>query len=262
MPLAKRWVSHKSDAKRRSKTIFSCALRDEGEAAFELVEIDRADSQEELDYMERYWIKRYQATESGYGYNIRDGGGHGKHSPESRRRMSAAQKAHPFKRRSPATEFKPGQTPHNKGKSHSAEARMKMSVSQRRCVAEGRVNGTKGTTFSPERRQRHSAMMKARYAAGAVPANKGLPMSETQKRLMSEARKGKSMPKTRRAVMCVETGERFDGIVVAAAHLALTRPVSAHSIHGSIVHALRRIRKDGNPCTAFGQHWKYVDSLP
>lgn len=53
---------------------------------------DNIESQEELDYWERYYIKEYDSTNNLKGYNIELGGnGHGKHSKKTLERMSKAQ---------------------------------------------------------------------------------------------------------------------------------------------------------------------------
>lgn len=47
-----------------------------------MTEIDSADSKEELDYLETYWIKFFNATNQSYGYNATTGGEGAKHNPE------------------------------------------------------------------------------------------------------------------------------------------------------------------------------------
>lgn len=84
----------------RSKIIR--ALAKYGFDNFRFFVIDFASTQKELDAKERFWIKIYNATVQGIGFNIQLGGfGIGKHSDETKRIMS---------------EKKKGKPAHNKGK--------------------------------------------------------------------------------------------------------------------------------------------------
>lgn len=54
--------------------------------------IDETNDKEELDKLEQYYIKKFHSLCSENGYNIELGGnGNGKHSPETRRKISVAQ---------------------------------------------------------------------------------------------------------------------------------------------------------------------------
>lgn len=50
------------------------AIRKYGLDSFVFEEIDRADSEEEMDYMECYWIAFYRTANRKYGYNVQTGG--------------------------------------------------------------------------------------------------------------------------------------------------------------------------------------------
>jgi putative endonuclease len=90
----------KGKYKARSKII--AAIAKYGINNFNWFVIDTAKSQSELDLKERFWISIYNSTVQGIGFNIQLGGfGHGKHSLETRKRIS---------------ESNMGRIPYNKGK--------------------------------------------------------------------------------------------------------------------------------------------------
>lgn len=60
------------------------AIKKYGEKYFSIVEIDSADCQDELNYLEKYWIKFYNSQNKQYGYNIMDGGDGARVSKERR----------------------------------------------------------------------------------------------------------------------------------------------------------------------------------
>lgn len=55
-------------------------------------EFDTAETQEELDEKEIYYIKLYKSTERKCGYNIMSGGKHSKHAEESKKKIGDAQR--------------------------------------------------------------------------------------------------------------------------------------------------------------------------
>ena len=66
-PLLKRWRQHISYANNvTSNTHFARAIRKYGSGGFIIETIDTANTQEELDEKERYWIAYYNSTVSGY----------------------------------------------------------------------------------------------------------------------------------------------------------------------------------------------------
>lgn len=70
-----RETKHYSDSKLFNKNCyFNKAIRKYGRNNFIWEEIDSADSFEELDYMEKYWIKFYSSNNRKYGYNLAEGG--------------------------------------------------------------------------------------------------------------------------------------------------------------------------------------------
>lgn len=64
-----------------------------GEEAFRVEKcFDTADTQEELDEKEIYYISLYRSTDRKYGYNIMSGGLHSKHAEESKQKIGDAQR--------------------------------------------------------------------------------------------------------------------------------------------------------------------------
>ena len=73
--LAKRWKRHVDTAKSGANYLISIAIRKYGEDNFTIEEIDTADSREELNEKEIYWISYYQSfTDRNKGYNMTSGG--------------------------------------------------------------------------------------------------------------------------------------------------------------------------------------------
>lgn len=69
------------------------AMRKYGLEHFHFEEIDTAETAEELDEKERYWIQYYHSCDTSFGYNMERGGNSvGKHSEETKRKISEAQK--------------------------------------------------------------------------------------------------------------------------------------------------------------------------
>ena len=71
-----------------------------------------------MDYLEKYLIAYYNATNPSFGYNVTSGGegtSGFKHSAETKAKLSAAKK---------------GSTPWNKGKKTSEEAKRKQSIAK------------------------------------------------------------------------------------------------------------------------------------
>jgi len=56
------------------RTLFQCALLDEGFENFTWEQIDIVETKEELDQKEKYWISFFKSNNKKYGYNSTDGG--------------------------------------------------------------------------------------------------------------------------------------------------------------------------------------------
>ncbi len=87
--LQKRKKTHFYYAKDKSRHYyFVNALRKYGLEGFIWEEIDIADSIDELNYLEKYWIRFYRADNKKYGYNSTKGGDGAALNMEARNKMS------------------------------------------------------------------------------------------------------------------------------------------------------------------------------
>lgn len=78
----------------RRNTYFHNAIHKYGEDNFVFEQIDSANSQEELDEKERYWIKYYNSNNKQCGYNLDEGGkSGGAKSPETKQKIGETTKA-------------------------------------------------------------------------------------------------------------------------------------------------------------------------
>lgn len=69
-----RFKRHISEAKPTSKSYIGRAIAKYGFENFTIEEIDTANTLEELNEKEKYWIKYYNSTDLNYGYNLTPGG--------------------------------------------------------------------------------------------------------------------------------------------------------------------------------------------
>ena len=86
-PIKDRWKRHLFDARNGSNYAIHAAIRKYGEINFEIDVIDTANSREELDFKEMYWIKTYNSI-SPNGYNLCEGGHSPRWTPEIREKLS------------------------------------------------------------------------------------------------------------------------------------------------------------------------------
>jgi group I intron endonuclease len=76
------------------------AIKLYGKDNFYYEEIMSCQTQEDADHFEKYFIQYYQSNDRELGYNLRIGGSNGRHSIESRDRMSKAKKGKPGRKQS------------------------------------------------------------------------------------------------------------------------------------------------------------------
>ena len=109
----RRKIEHRRDS-RKGKTRFYRAIQKHGFENFEWIVLRECQSKEELDETEQFFISFFIATDENYGYNLKDGGSVGRHSDETKKKMSEKGK---------------GRIPWNKGKTniYSEETRKAMS---------------------------------------------------------------------------------------------------------------------------------------
>ena len=155
------------------------AMQTCGKENFTIEIIDTAETIEELDEKEIYWIAKLDATNSGVGYNIAPGG----------------------KCQGRAL----GSVPWNKG--------VPMTEEQKKRVSESK----KGTIITEEQRAKISKSLKEAYQNGKHPVvrstkRKGIKASEETRKKISEANKKRDWSHLWKPIRCVETGEIFPSI--------------------------------------------------
>jgi group I intron endonuclease len=118
-----RWKRHNYAFSKnyKNKTAIHLALKKYGKENFTIEQIDTADSIEELNEKEKYWIATLN-TLSPHGYNLTDGGNNKTVSEETRLKMSLAQKG---KKTSDETRKKLSES--HKGHVMSDETKRKLS---------------------------------------------------------------------------------------------------------------------------------------
>ena len=145
--LAHRKACHRIQAvKRDRRGSFQLALLELGVNAFTWEQIDTAETAEELDAKEKYWIAHYDSMNPKRGYNNTDGGVKTTYSEATCRRISEALKG---KKRSKEICQKMSEAQKKRfqtqkgtmlGKKHSVEALVKMSEAQKRNMHLGEKN--------------------------------------------------------------------------------------------------------------------------
>lgn len=116
----------------KKTTLVSQALRKYGVENFQIEKIDSADTQEELNLKEKYWIKKYNSI-SPNGYNIHEGGLVNIPTEETRKKISETLKGR-FAGKNNPMYGKPspmkGKPSPMKGRKHSEETIEKMKNSR------------------------------------------------------------------------------------------------------------------------------------
>lgn len=92
--LAERWGRHVSKARRGDTSCrhLYAAIRKYGVESFEITLAAETWSQEQLDQLEKLFILAWHANDRKLGYNLKSGGSAGRHSDETRKRMSQTRK--------------------------------------------------------------------------------------------------------------------------------------------------------------------------
>jgi group I intron endonuclease len=136
--LVKRKAGHKYQAlKEDRRSTFQRALLDEGFDSFVWEEIDTAESPEELNEKEIYWIANYRSDDLDYGYNNQSGGIRPKHAERTKQllREKNTGRHHTEESRRKISEVQKGRIPWNKGifgaVKQSEETKKKHSLSGR-----------------------------------------------------------------------------------------------------------------------------------
>jgi group I intron endonuclease len=128
--LIARWSCHKYNSNTYNYPIY-LAMRKYGIENFQFIPVENFNTQPEADIAEKFWIDLLETKYRKFGYNIKDGGSHGKHSEESKSKMSLIKIG---KKASENTKLKfsklrSGNLNPNFGKTTSKEVRAKISKS-------------------------------------------------------------------------------------------------------------------------------------
>jgi group I intron endonuclease len=139
--LSKRWMEHTNESANNASGCrhLNSALCKYGPDSFEKQIVAETESKESLDNLEKLWIILLQTDNPLYGYNLKSGGSHGKHSEETKVRLSLAKAG-----RKMTPEVVANHHPFL-GKKHSAETRFKISEANK-----GENAPWFGKSFSPE----------------------------------------------------------------------------------------------------------------
>ena len=94
-PMCMRRRDHRQlafNSKKLRNDHFHLALRKYGKEAFEETVLCASLDKESLDKAEQYFINVFDSVDKSKGYNLKTGGSHGKHTEETKRKISEASK--------------------------------------------------------------------------------------------------------------------------------------------------------------------------
>lgn len=149
--IEKRWLAHKRLSKTDDGHLYS-AMRNYGLDNFTFSLICEV-PESALDQYEISYIKYYETTDPEKGYNKKDGGAKGRHSEESKKKMSESQKGvnHPLFGKPRSVETKNKMSESHKGKKMSEESKQKMSEAKKNMTDESKQKmseAKKGNQYS------------------------------------------------------------------------------------------------------------------
>lgn len=250
--LKARWQKHVNKAKhaRKYPTYIGYAIRKYGAEAFELLVLDHAQSREELDHKECFWMD-FLDTRAPSGFNLNGGGSHGMHSEITKQRISKAHK---------------GLISQLRGRARDPEITAK-------CVA---TRLERGNGYSPngiKRPEREIPVLcieTGQVFASRKEAAKFVqithPLSTIQgicANIIRAFRGGRSAygyrwkdlgsatrVRNKRKVICIETNQCFSSASEAERFMRLITKLGG---------CVRGALKDKRCRSAFGYHWKYVE---
>lgn len=133
------------------------AIKKYGTDKFQHILLTVCSTQEAADYWEDYFIKHYDSTNRNFGFNIKNGGSHGKHTEESKNKISEA----------------------HKGKLHSEETKNKLSEMQMGHIVSKETKSKmseskKGHVVSNETKKKMSEATKRQIKERGHPRSKNL----------------------------------------------------------------------------------------
>lgn len=121
-PIRTRFAVHKNLNKKGSIKLQN-AFNKYGKDNFKIELVTLTHTQSCADYWEQYFIKKYDSIS--FGYNLKDGGHHGKYSAEAKRKMSLARQGMKL-----SEETKKNISESSKGKIFSQKTRERISVAR------------------------------------------------------------------------------------------------------------------------------------
>lgn len=118
-----RWGEHWYGSHNNPRSRLQYSIRKYGKSNFHFAIVAEAESQDQLDHLERLWIICLNTLDKRHGYNLTSGGEHFTHTAETRAKIAAAGRGR--------TCVRPrGVDSPSYGRRMSAEARAKMSVAK------------------------------------------------------------------------------------------------------------------------------------
>lgn len=192
-------------------------------------------SKEEAIKVEQNLIVQYKSDDKRFGYNIQHGGYAGRHSDESKKKISEAHKGKKLseKHRKKLSEVRKGEGSYWYGKTFPEEIKNKLSEFR------------KGKKLSEEHKKQISEGMKGRMCSEDTKqkisnANRGKTHSEEHKKKISDVMK--------KQVLCVETDIIYESISDASEKTGI-------SLSG--ISAVCNGRRK----TSGGYHWKFYNTV-
>jgi hypothetical protein len=163
--LARRWTSHKSEAKCGGKQVISRAIRKYGPESFSMKAVEEVPL-DQLSDAEIKWVAHCQSSNTKIGYNSTEGGERPTHTPESRKRMSIAKTG---TKRSPESIEASGAFHRGRKRSTETVARLKAAALKRppRGPASEETKAKMKATQSARRVAEKLAGIKINAASGA-----------------------------------------------------------------------------------------------
>lgn len=194
-PVEKRWVDHVSSATTKMRggcRVFSRAIRRYGPDAFVVETVASCDNQPALDMMEEYFIWDLE-TLAPYGYNLKTGGGNGKHHAETRAKITETLMGH-----SVSSGARAKMSAAHKGKTLSPEHVAKLSAVRQGHIVSPETRDKISMAQKGRKRRPLSLEHRAKIGAGLTGKKRGPRSPETRAKL-SVANKGKSPSSETRA---------------------------------------------------------------
>ena len=202
----------------------------------------------EANYFEELLIDKLNTRNSNNGYNLKSGGSHGKHSEETKKKISKINKGQLVGEKNPmygirqffTEEIRNKISKANKGRHFSEEHKAKLSES---------LKGERNPMYGKHPSEQTIQKMKESHRGEKNPMYGKVHTKESKDKI-SQARKGKNVgsshPKARK-VICLETNEIYGTIQEAS------KKTNIHFV--CIVHCCK-----GEQKTTGGFHWKYYDN--